>query len=77
MKLRRLATLSSVFVCFSTTASAFAGTLVVDNDFADCPQADFNSIQAAVLAAQPGDQILVCPGVYTESATPFEWRRAS
>jgi parallel beta-helix repeat protein len=70
MKLRRFAILSSVFVCFGTSGPAFAGTLVVDNDFLDCPQADFNSIQAAVAAAQPGDKILVCPGVYTESPPP-------
>jgi parallel beta-helix repeat protein len=67
MKLRRFAILSSVFACFSTITPAFAATLVVDNDFADCPQADFNSIQAAVVAAQPGDKILVCPGIYAES----------
>lgn len=42
-------------------------TLVVDNDRADCPQAHFNSIQAAVDAAQPGDKILVCRGVYPEN----------
>jgi parallel beta-helix repeat protein len=42
-------------------------TLVVDNDKADCPNADFNSIQAAVLAAAPGTTILVCPGTYTEN----------
>ena len=72
MKLRRFTILPAFFVCFSAAAPAIAATLVVDNDFADCPQADFNSIQAAVLAAQPGDKILVCPGVYTESATPFE-----
>jgi len=67
MELRRLAILSSVFACFSTSAPAFAATIVVDNDFADCPQADFNSIQAAVVASQPGDKILVCPGIYAES----------
>jgi parallel beta-helix repeat protein len=67
MKLRRFAMLSSVFVCFSTSGPAFAATLVVDNDFLDCPQAKFSSIQAAVLAAQPGDKILVCPGTYFES----------
>jgi parallel beta-helix repeat protein len=65
MKLRRLALLSSILISFGT-APAFAATLVVDDDFADCPQADFNSIQAAVLAAQPGDKILVCSGTYME-----------
>ena len=67
MKLRRFVILSSVFVCFSTAAPAFARTIVVDNDFADCPQAETNSIQAAVVAAGPGDKILVCPGVYLET----------
>jgi hypothetical protein len=63
MKLRRFAILSSVLVCFSSTASA-ATTLVVDNDGAECPQADFKTIQEAVAAAQPGDKVLVCPGDY-------------
>jgi parallel beta-helix repeat protein len=67
MKLRPFAILSSIFVCFSTSGPAIAATLVVDNDFADCPQADFNSIQAAVVVAQPGDKILVCRGVYLET----------
>jgi parallel beta-helix repeat protein len=70
MKLRRFAILSSVFVCFSTSAPAFAATLVVDNDFLDCPQADFSSIRAAVIAAEPGDKILVCPGEYVEVSSP-------
>jgi parallel beta-helix repeat protein len=65
MKFRRLITVSSVWACLCAPASA--GTLVVDNDDADCPQADFNSIQAAVAVAQPGDKILVCPGTYMES----------
>ena len=67
MKFRRFAVLSSVFACFSASAPTLAATIVVDNDFADCPQADFNSIQAAVVAADPGDKILVCPGVYAET----------
>jgi parallel beta-helix repeat protein len=46
---------------------ALAATLVVDNDLADCPQASFTSIQEAVLAANPGDKILVCPGTYVET----------
>src|SRR5947207_1845730 len=70
MTLRRFAILSSVFVCFSTSAPAFARTIVVDNDFADCPQADFNSIQLAVNVAEPGDKILVCPGIYVENPPP-------
>jgi parallel beta-helix repeat protein len=40
--------------------------LVVDNDRADCPNADFTSIQAAVTAADPNTRILVCPGTYRE-----------
>jgi parallel beta-helix repeat protein len=43
--------------------------LVVDNDRADCPRADFTSIQAAVTAADPGSTILVCRGVYPEQVT--------
>ena len=65
MKLRRLITMSSVWACLC--APAVAGTLVVDDDAAECPKADFSSIQAAVGAAQPGDKILVCPGTYRES----------
>jgi parallel beta-helix repeat protein len=48
-------------------------TLVVDNDRADCPNADFTSIQAAVTAADPNTRILICRGHYTEEvviATP-------
>ncbi len=44
-------------------------TLVVDDDRQQCPNAQFTSIQAAVLAAQPGGHIRVCPGLYPESVT--------
>ena len=67
MELRRFSILSSVLACFSTITPASAETIVVDNDFLDCPQADTSSIQAAVVAAFPGDKILVCRGVYAES----------
>jgi parallel beta-helix repeat protein len=45
---------------------AFAAQLTVDDDGADCQSADFTSIQAAVTAASPGDNIRVCAGVYSE-----------
>lgn len=63
MELRRLAIFSTVLLCFGT-ASAFAGTLMVDDDGAECPQAEYTTIQQAVAAAQAGDKILVCPGLY-------------
>lgn len=66
MRFLRFVALSSISVCLGAIAPAFARTLVVNNDSAECPQAEFKSIQAAVDAAQPGDKILVCPGIYTE-----------
>jgi hypothetical protein len=39
---------------------------LVDDDKAQCPKADFTSIQAAVNAASPGDKVNVCPGEYEE-----------
>ena len=39
---------------------------IVDDDHAQCPNAQFSSIQPAVDAASPGDQIKVCPGMYRE-----------
>ena len=47
------------------TAAADGGKLVVDDDKAQCPNAQFTTIQAAVTAAQPGDEIRVCAGTYT------------
>ena len=63
MELRRVTTYASILLCFGT-APAFARTLVVDNDGAECPQAEYNTIQQAAAAAQAGDKILVCPGLY-------------
>lgn len=48
------------------------GKFVVDDDGADCPKADFTSIQAAVdaAAANPGkDKIEICAGTYPEDVS--------
>jgi parallel beta-helix repeat protein len=67
MKLRRVAIHSSILLCFST-APAIARTLVVDDDGAECPQAEYITIQQTVApnpnGAEAGDKILVCPGLY-------------
>ena len=45
---------------------AYAATLTVDDDRADCPAAAFTSVQAAVDAAAAGDTIVICNGDYAE-----------
>lgn len=45
-------------------------TWTVDDDKAQCPDANFTSIQEAVDYASPWDTIVVCEGVYEESSTP-------
>ena len=45
---------------------AWSNQILVDDDKVECPAATFTSIQAAVNAASPGDQILVCKGIYRE-----------
>ena len=65
MKYRALPVLVGAGVlCLSQ--SAYAATLTVDDDRADCPAAAYTSVQAAVDAAAPGDTVTICPGSYAE-----------
>jgi large repetitive protein len=55
----------------NTTAEPGASVWTVDDDSAQCPNAQFEHIQEAVEFASPWDTIVVCPGVYAESSTPI------
>ena len=56
-------------VFFVGIANAMAADIKVDDDGAQCGNAQFTSIQAAVNAAHSGDKITVCPGTYAEQVT--------
>ena len=47
-----------------------ANVWTVDDDGAQCPNAQFEHIQEAVEYANPWDTIVVCPGLYPEQSTP-------
>ncbi len=64
----RLASLLVVIGTLVAVPAANAATLAVDDDRAQCPAAQFASIQAAVNAADPGDTVAVCPGRYVEGS---------
>src|SRR5690348_16849372 len=46
--------------------SAHATTLLVDDDNVQCPSAPYHTINQALAALNPGDDILVCVGTYAE-----------
>lgn len=53
----------------SPATSQTVTTLTVDDNGAQCTEAEFTTIQAAVDAAVPGTRIVVCAGTYEEQVT--------
>jgi parallel beta-helix repeat protein len=70
--MKRLALLTfavaTLVLAFAQSAAADR-KLVVDKDKAQCRNAKYTSIQAAVTAAGAGDTIVVCPDTYNEHVT--------
>ena len=64
------AVVTAAVVAALAPSTAFASTWTVDDDKADCPNAAFTSIQAAVNQAAPWDTVVICPGLYLEQSTP-------
>src|SRR6201984_3555495 len=63
----RLSLALFAFLVSFVSRPAFAGPkIIVDDDRMQCRDAQYASIQAAVLAANPGTEIVVCAGTYTE-----------
>jgi parallel beta-helix repeat protein len=63
-----LIALGAALVALALSPPGLANTtLVVDKDRVECPDADFQSIQTAVTAAEPGTTIDVCPDIYNEA----------
>lgn len=58
--------LAALAAALVMAAPASAATWIVDDNGLDCLDANQVSIQAAVTAAAPGDNIKVCAGVYNE-----------
>jgi nitrous oxidase accessory protein NosD len=61
--------LCAMFASIASPGVADAATIVVGQNAAVCPGAQFAKIQDAVNAASPGDTIQICPGVYAEQVS--------
>jgi|GEM_PF-4306467 hypothetical protein len=64
------AVVAAALIAALAPTSAYASTWTVDDDKADCPNAAFTSIQAAIDQAAPWDTVVVCAGEYAEQSTP-------
>ena len=64
-----LAVALAALLTVASASSALARVLLVDDDGAQCPDARYASIQAAVNEAEEGDTVKVCPGYYLEQVT--------
>lgn len=68
--MRHIAALCTIVIALVSAAAAgtasASATLTVDDDRAQCPNAEFTSIQTAVNASSPGSTVFVCPGLYNE-----------
>ena len=64
------AVVAAALIAAVAPSTAFASTWTVDDDKADCPNARFTSIQAAVDQAAPWDTVVICAGTYVEQSTP-------
>jgi parallel beta-helix repeat protein len=69
MNRMRMCGLFAGAVTFAVAASASAATRTVGNGATACRGATYATIQAAVSAAAPHDEISVCPGTYAEQIT--------
>jgi parallel beta-helix repeat protein len=64
-----LIALGAALMALAFAPEALANDFVVDDNLAQCPDAQYTSIQAAVLAAPAGETIEVCAGEYHEEVT--------
>lgn len=69
MTVRSVLSLVFLSLLFALPQSSKGASLVVGNNAAVCPSAQYATIQAGVNAAATGETIEVCPGTYPEQVT--------